>query len=478
MSVTLRPYQDEFVADLRGAMRQSKRVLGVAATGAGKTITFAYIAQHACARGNSVIIAAHRAEIVQQISVALQAMGIRHGWIMPGRTQTNDLVQVAMIQTLARRLDRIAPPSLFVIDEAHHATSGAYEQVMARFGDAFVLGVTATPERLDGKGLGSKFDKMVIGPQTRWLVENGFLSQYTYLAPPQIADFSGVKSRMGDYAIDQLAAIMDKATITGDVIGHYQRYLAGRSAIAFCINIAHAEHVSAEFNSAGIASASIDGNTERARRFELLAALGTGDLKVLTSCDLIGEGVDVPSVNGAILMRPTKSLSLHLQQVGRVLRLKPDGSKAVILDHVGNVHRHGMPDLARDWRLEGRDKKKKSEFKTKTCETCFRVFQVSPGWMAEAECGDDPETIGCVLTAPPAAQPRELQRREGELAEITEAPEWAGGINVVRAAGPEFKALLAKARTREQLAEIAKIRGYKPGWVFHQLSLRGEMRAA
>jgi len=470
--IQLRPYQADFVEALRGAMKRNRRVLGVAATGAGKTVVFSFIAHAASLRGKRIIIAAHRAEIVQQISNALTAFGLRHGWIMPGRTMTTDNVQVAMVQTLARRLEKIPAPDLFVIDEAHHATSGGYRTVMDTWAEAFVLGVSATPERLDGRGLSEVFDEMIVGPQTRWLVEQGFLSRYSYLAPPQVADFSGVKTRMGDFAIDELAAAMDQATITGDILAHYRKYLDGRSAVAFCVNIAHAEHMAAQFQAAGIAAASIDGKTEKPERMRLLAALGSGDLKILTSCDLIGEGVDVPSVNGAILARPTKSLALHLQQVGRVLRLKPDGSQAVILDHVGNVHRHGMPDIERNWTLAGKQKKKSAPtFKTKTCETCFRVFAVAPGWQAAAECGAEPGP-GCALSAPDAPTPREIKQMEGELAEVTESPEWAGGINVIRAQGPEFKAMLARARTREQLQEIARIRGYKRGWADHILRQR------
>ena len=472
--ITLRPYQTEFVEQIRSAMRASKRVLAVAATGAGKTVMFSYISYHAAMRSNRIIITAHRAEIVQQISNALHSMQIRHGWIMPGRTQTTDAVQVAMIQTLARRLDLIAPPTMLIIDEAHHATSGAYQAVMERFRDAYVLGVTATPQRLDGRGLSPPFEIMVIGPQTRELIEAGFLAPYTYLAPPQVADFSAVKKRMGDYAVDDLAAAMDKATITGDVISHYKRYLAGQSAIAFCVNIAHAEHMAAQFNAAGINAASIDGGTAKTDRGQLLQSLSDGSLKVLTSCDLIGEGVDVPSVNGAILARPTQSLSLDLQQIGRVLRPKPDGTKAVILDHVGNVHRHGVPDAARMWSLEGKAKKPKNQIKIRTCETCYRVFQVEPDWLTSADCGGDPQLEpGCVLLPPAEVKPRVLESRDGDLEMVDEAPAWAGGINIVRASGPEWKALVSRARSRDQLAEIARMRGYKPGWIHHILQQRG-----
>ena len=476
--IELRPYQTDFVGNLRSAMRRHRRVIGVAATGAGKTIVFTYIANSSVQRGKRVIIAAHRAEIVSQISKALTAFDVRHGWIMPGRTTTTDMVQVAMIQTLARRLDRVPSPDLLIIDEAHHATSGAYRAVMDAWDSAYVLGVSATPERLDGRGLSEVFDEMVLGPQTRWLIDQGFLSQYTHLAPPQVADFSGVKTSMGDYAVDDLASVMDQSTITGDLIAHYRQHLSGKSAIAFCVNIAHAEHVAEQFSSVGIAAASIDGKTETPERMRLLDALGSCELKVLTSCDLIGEGVDVPSVNGAILARPTKSLSLYRQQVGRVLRLKPDGSKAVILDHVGNVHRHGMPDIEINWTLSGRQKKKSAPtFKTKTCKTCFRVFAVAPGWQAAAECGAEPGPE-CALSDQDAPAPREIKHLDGELQVITDTPDWAGGINIMRAQGVEFKAMIHKAQTKDQLKQIARARGYKRGWEDHIMRQRGRRKEA
>lgn len=477
MVIQLRPYQEQFVADLRASMAKHRRVLGVAATGAGKTVVFTYITDSAIKRGKRVTILAHRQEILSQISKALGQFGIRHGWIIPGRTPTNDPVQVGMIQTVTRRLDKIQEPDICVIDEAHHAASGGYE-ALQKLWNCYYLGVSATPERLDGKGLYGSFDALVMGPQTGWLIANGFLSQYTYLAPPDGVDLTGIKTRMGDFAIDQLAQAIDKATITGNLINHYRRYLDGKSAIAFCVNIAHAEHVAAQFSEAGISAASIDGKTERNRRFQLLDQLGTGELKVLTSCDLIGEGVDVPSVNGAILARPTKSLSLHLQQVGRVLRLKPDGSKAVILDHAGNVRRHGMPDIEFPWSLEGTGRKK-VEYPVKTCETCFRAFHAVPGWKLESDCQNDMPT-GCILNpefAPDSSGgKREIAFRDGELAEVTADPAWTGGISIARAHGQEWKALLGKARTEDQLREIAQMRGFKRGWVKHMLKARGETR--
>lgn len=475
--VQLRPYQDDLVGAIRAGFARHRRVLAVAPTGAGKTVTFAYITNGAAAKGNPVIIVAHRAEIVAQISGALDAMGVRHGRIQPGHTMTNDIVQVAMIQTLARRLDRVPAPALLVIDECHHAVAGTWSRVTNAWPSTKILGVTATPARLDGRGLGNSFDTMVIGPLVRDLIEAGFLAKFTYLAPPQQVDLSSIKTEMGDYALSQLADAMDKSTITGDAMAHYRDHLGGRPAVAFCVTVAHAEHVAAQFVEAGYRAASVDGTMSREERLDRIQGIGNGRYQVLTSCELISEGVDVPVVSGAILLRPTKSLGMYLQQVGRVLRPKPDGSAAVILDHVGNVHRHGMPDAEREWTL---DTKKRDPCPVAQCDVCFRVYASGqPNWRAGQECGgvghdpceEYPEGCVLIVLGHEAPAPRDVEHVDGQLEIITSTPAWAGGADISR--GP-LAPILAKAQTMEQLQAIAKVRGYHHRWISHILTARSK----
>jgi superfamily II DNA or RNA helicase len=474
MTVVLRDYQEKAVDDIRAAMRAHRRVLFQLVTGGGKTIIFSYVTNGAVQKQKRVYIFAHRAEILRQISVAIGRYGMHHGWIAPGRTPTNDLCQVGMIQTAARRLDKLPPPDIIVIDEAHHCAAGQYEAILAAWPSAYVLGVTATPLRLDRKGLGKHFDIMVLGPPCRELIDRGFLAPFVYLAP-ELANFDNVKKRMGDYVNEAIAEIMDKPTITGSAIEHYKTYLPGKTAIAFCISVEHAKNVAEQFSNAGIPAASIDGKMEVTERQAVCRALETGDIKVLTSCELISEGFDAPSVNGAILLRPTASLAMKLQQDGRVLRVKPDGSPAIILDHVGNFHRHGLPDAPRDWTLDGCDKKKK-EFKTQKCKACFRVFAVEKNWRSNIKC-DQRDDADCLLHVSAKdtfmGEGRTVEHVDGQLSVITDSPAWAGGISISRAAGPEYKAMLVMADTREKLLEIAKFRGYNRRWVFHVLKSRG-----
>jgi len=435
---------------------------------------FSYITTHAAAKANRVIIMAHRSEIVAQISEALDVMGVRHGRIQPGHNMTDDLVHAGMVQTVARRIDLIPAPRFLIIDEAHHAISKSYRDIVSAWPDAKILGVTATPQRLDGRGLGAIFDHMVLGPTPAELIAGGWLAPYTYLAPPSRVDLSGVGKIAGDYITDQLAAAMDRPTITGDAVTHYQQHLPGRPAIAFCVTVEHAEHVAAQFAAAGISAASVDGTMDRATRRDRIQGLAGGKYRVLTSCALISEGLDVPAVAGVIQLRPTQSLSMFLQQIGRAMRPKADRSHAVILDHVGNVGRHGLPDAARNWSLT--DKQKKKAHPTQQCDVCFRVFAAGPGWkaaaLAETEC-EEPTDPDCVLRAEsqsaPPAPPKQV---DGALQVVTSTPEWTGGCDILSAGGPEWRALLARADTREKLDQIRRARGYKPQWVHFIMSGR------
>ncbi len=466
MSYVLRPCQVDLIdAGSQAYAKGARRVLMRADTGFGKTVCFAEITRRAFARGKRIIITAHRIEIVQQISRALDGFGVRHGRIQPGHTMTGDPVSVAMVQTLARRLDDVPEPDLLVVDEAHHAVSGTYERVSSRWQRARILGVTATPQRMDGRGLGDAFDAMVQAIPMAELIKLGYLAAYDYLAPPEKSDLSHVGTRAGDYKLDELAAAMDKAVVTGDAVEHYRDHLRGRPAIAFCVSIAHAEHVAAQFQQAGYRAASVDGTLRPDIRARLIASIGDGRLNVLTSCDLISEGTDIPAVAGAVLLRPTKSLGVYLQQVGRVLRPKADGSRAVIVDHVGNVHRHGLPDTPREWTLASRSKKAAAP-DMRTCKACFQVFRVAPGWMQEA-CDDEPECLfaergGASRPAPQVVDGRLEAMTPERLAELRAKP---------------LREVLTGHETRAELLEIARARGYAPGWAWHVMQERRQRAA-
>lgn len=450
--IELRGYQTSMVHDLRDAYRAGfKSPLLVAPTGSGKTTFFCYVTQKAVARGGRVLILVHRQELLRQTSATLGAFEIAHGLIASGQPATDDAVQVASVQSLMRRLARMTwAPTLIVVDEAHHTTATtAHGRILAHFDAARVLGVTATPCRLDGKGLGLEvcgfFDTLIEGPSVAELTKLGFLSPSVVYAPPCAVDLSGVASRGGDFAQDDLAEAMDKPAITGDAVNHYRRYAAGQPSIAFCVSVAHAEHVAEAFRAVGFQAASIDGSMDDATRAQRIADLGSGALNVLTSCEIISEGTDIPRVSGAISLRPTQSLALYLQQVGRVLRPFPGKREAVILDHVGNCHRHGLPDDPRAWDLNAVKRTKRqraqdeAEVRIRQCEQCYTVHRPAP------------KCPSCGFVYP--VQAREIEQVAGELTRVDPA-------ELRRLAKREQ----SEAKTLAELQALAARRGYKPGW--------------
>jgi superfamily II DNA or RNA helicase len=430
----LRPYQQQLVTDIRLQYQLAHRkVLAVLPTGAGKTVCFSHIAQAAAKKGNRVLIAVHRQELLDQ---ACRALPMPHGVIAANRAMDlSAAVQVASVQTLARRLHKLPRDffQLVIIDEAHHSNAGTWAKVLEHFQSAHVLGVTATPIRLDGRGLGEHYQAMVEGPSAQWLTDNGYLASARVFGPPGF-DTTGLRKRMGDF--DTKEAEHRIGTIMGDCLSHYRQHLSGQTAIAFCCSVAHAEAVAALFLQAGIPAASIDGSMDAATRRQLLSDLGTGRIKVLTSCALIGEGVDMPSVGGCILLRPTASVGLHLQMIGRCLR--PSGSKvAVVLDHVGNCLRLGHHLEPREWTLEGLKKQDREKAPSvKVCPKCYAAMA------SQARvCGECGHAF--------AAEVRELEQVDGELVEM---------------AARERKREQGKAQTLEQLRELGRQRGHRLGW--------------
>ena len=447
--MNLRTYQHQAVEQIRQAYRQGNRsVLFVLPTGGGKTVVFSHIAEQAAARGNRICVLVHRQELLRQASASLTGLGVRHGVIAAGRSMNLAApVQVASVQTLARRLHRIPGDyfQLLVVDEAHHSNAGTWARVLAHCSSARVLGVTATPCRSDGRGLGEHYQALVMGPTPAELTEQGFLAAARVLAPPGPSMIQ-VRKRMGDFDMSQAGQILQAGQALGDTLSHYRRYLDGQTAIAFCCSISHAEAVAELFNRHGVAAASIDGTMDSSTREQLLGDLGAGRLKVLTSCQLIGEGVDVPSVAGAILLRPTQSVSLHLQMIGRCLRPQP-GKTAVILDHVGNVLRLGHHLEEREWSLDGVAKKDRE--KSPSVKICPKCFAALPS--AKPTCPDCGHEF--------VAERRELVHVDGELEEITTTSR---------------KREQARATTLQDLIQVGQRRNMKNpvGWARHVLAAR------
>jgi superfamily II DNA or RNA helicase len=297
----------------------------------------------------------------------------------------------------------------------------------------------------------------VLGPTVRWLIDHGFLAEYRYVGPPKQADLSGLKVKMGDYIAAQVADAMDRNHITGDAESHYRQYFNGAPAIGFCATVAHARHVAEQYRAMGWRAAAVDGTTDPIEREHMLRAIGNGELNFLASCALIDEGTDLPNVQGCQILAPTNSLQRYLQRVGRTLRVKSDGSRAIILDHVGDAFdRHGLPDFKHRWTLEG--KKRGSSMRApgvRQCPKCYLAFKPAPKC---PDCGYEFPASAGVSLGP--------EVRAGELAEVT--GDWLK-------MGP-LKDVLRSATTRDQIDAIRKARGYHPNWTNVQISLRAGFR--
>jgi len=465
--ITLRDDQNQFISDLRTQLRDHQAVLGQAPCGFGKTVVAAFIAKSVMDKSRRVIFGVHRRDLITQTCKTFAKFGIPYGVIASGYPM--DLgrqVYVASIATLTNRMDRFKA-DLLVADEAHLSCSSGWSDAIDHYKStgAHVIGLTATPERLDGQGLNRHFTSIVRGPTVRWLMDQGHLSTYRLFAPPG-PNLDGVKSRAGDFASNELSAAMNKPSITGDAVSHYRKLAMGKRAMVFCVSIEHSIAVAEQFKQAGIMAAHIDGTTTPEDRKLAIMAFAKREINVLTNCSLCCEGFDMSAqcdmdcpIECVILLRPTQSLALYIQQVGRGLRRKPE--PGIILDHSGNTMRHGLPCEDREWKLEGREKKKATEtaIGVKICQKCFAALP---------SIAKNCQHCGFVFTA----KERKLEQRDGTLEEVD-----------VKAAKEikrrEEVKQQAKAQTLDDLIALGTARGYKrPSmWARHVFMSRNGLRA-
>lgn len=376
----LRGYQMEMLVEASRLMLAGhRRILLQLPTGGGKTVLAGQVLLSAQSLGLLAQFIVHRKELIDQTSLSFNSMGIKHGFIASGRPLDLDAQTIlAGVQTLVNRLGRVTVPNLAIIDEAHHSPAGNWQKTLAAYDGCFVIGLTATPERLDGRGLSDQYDVMVAGPSLSWLIENGYLCRYDYYAPSQ-PDLSEVPDQAGDYSRAAAASVMDKPGLIGDVVEHYLRLANGKRGVVFAASIEHSKNLAAAFRVAGVRAEHVDGTMLDAERARIDTAFRSGQLDILTNVDLFSEGYDVPGIHYVGLARPTKSRSLFLQQVGRALRLAKDKLYAIICDHAGNITTHKLPDSDYVWTLEGRVKRTAGSVNDdadpiRQCMTCYQVW--------------------------------------------------------------------------------------------------------
>ena len=453
-----RIYQQEAIQNCRNAFGISKKsVLLVMPTGAGKTVVFSQIAQNAVEKNNNVLILVHRRELVTQASKKLAAINVDHGIIAAKFKPTDAPIQIASVQTLVRRLDTTNfVPSLIIIDEAHHAVAGSWEKILNHYPKAIRLGVTATPCRLDGRGLKEFFDDLIIGPTIPELVEQGYLSPHRVFAAPKPVSLDGLKTRAGDFAKDELSERMKEYVIKGDTIEHWRKHANGVPSVAFCCDILHAEAVVERFNDSGINAGIITGEMKTDDRDQVINDLSNGSIQVLVSVDVVSEGFDLPIIGCAILLRPTKSEGLYLQQVGRILRPQKD-KVAIVLDHVNSTRDHGFVDDVRNWSLNAKRKSKRENQQAPSvtvCENCFATYR--PQRICPC-CGFEKEIAR-----------RKIRFEEAELIEL-KREEVRLNAEEKTQRNTEYK----NAKTLQDFLDIAERRGYKKGWAYFALKNKG-----
>ena len=481
MTLLLRDYQHELKEGLYREWRNGARnVLGVLPCGGGKTAVFSnIIAEHDCA---SVAIA-HRSELVSQMSVALARNGVRHRVIGPGSLVRN-VVQchimtmgrsyydagarcaVASVQTLTSRDDNDQwhrNVGLWVTDEVHHLLAdNMWGTAVGMFPNARGLGVTATPMRADGKGLGRHaeglIDSMVVGPGMRSLIDAGYLSDYRIFAPATAIDLSAVPvTASGDFSPEPLRAAMHRSRIVGDVVAHYLRLTPGKLGITFAVDIESAVELSEAYRAAGVPAEVLTGKTPANIRYKLLGMFARGEIKQLCTVDIISEGFDLPSVEVCSMGRPTQSYGLYVQQFGRAIRPLDGKTHAYILDHVSNVLRHGLPDSPRDWTLDRRQRRASNATETtvpiRICPACTgayeRVRTSCPycNHVPEPAGRGTPEQVDGDLAE---MTPEALARMRGEIAESEQ-------LRIPYGAEPPVEGALRKHH-RERLAAQAALR--------------------
>lgn len=439
--IELRDYQKELLDRLFEAYQNGcHSPCIVLPCGGGKSVVIADAAKRFTEKGRNVLFLVHRKELCAQIEKTFVSAGV-----------DMTLCRIVMVQTMVRRLKKAAPPDLIITDENHHSLAATYKKVYEAFPQSLRLGVTATPERMNGQGLIDVNDILIEGVDAKWLIEHHYLSPYDYYAPH--ITMPKFRIRRGDFDLGQITDFFKRhiKTIYGDTLSHYRRLADGKQAICYLPGLDASRSTAEMFTASGIPAAHIDGSTPASERDRIISDFRDGKVKILCNVDIISEGFDVPDCECVILLRPTKSLTLFIQQAMRCMRYKP-GKRAVIIDHVNNIATHGFPDEKREWKLGGHPKKKGEGISpVKCCKNCFSCVPV--GVRVCPHCGD-PFEIG--------------SRKAAEIRDDVKLVKISAAENRVRAyRRPE------ECRTVEELKAYAKMKGYKPGWVYYQQKARG-----
>ncbi|QFR23724.1 DEAD/DEAH box helicase [Schleiferilactobacillus harbinensis] len=455
MTYQLHPYQTNLVNKTRQSLATGhKAVLIVSPAGSGKSVVIAEIARMATEKGGHVMFMVHRRELVEQIMQTFIAddINLQHCTIMT-------------VGKIIHRMERLPKPTLIITDESHHALAKTYQKIYEHYPDVARVGFTATPWRMSGKGFTSVYDDMIVGPEVQWLIENHYLADYTYYAPTLIDSDKLKRSSTGDYTQASMNDAIKEPKIFGDVLAHYKRLTEGRQAIVYAHSVEASMQVAEMFKAAGISAAHADAKTPQRERDSIMRDFKAGKIRILCNVDLISEGFNVPDVGVIIMLRPTASLVLYIQQAMRGMRYEP-GKHAIIIDHVGNVMRFGPPRMPRadQWTLYDRKKKKRSGTPGPAIKTCPKCFAIVPAATTVCKlCGYVWET----------AETEDLEvDKTVKLGKLEESRFMVADYQKTHWAQKEPR----EAKNYTELRKIANARGYKPGWAYFQAKNLGLLK--
>lgn len=460
MEIKLRPYQQKFISEIRGQFSGGvKKVCGVAPCGAGKTVIAAFMIKSSLKRGKRTVFFVHRKELIEQTSRTFSELDIPHGIISSGvEFQPEMPVQIASVQTLVNRLRSVPEPDFLICDECHHILAKSYKKIINHWENAYLLGLTATPERMGGVRLGDVFESLVLAPTTAELIQMGNLTSFRYFAPDFKLSLEKLHTRHGDYVTSESADLMSGAKILCNIVDEYKRHAKGKSAICYCVNVEHSKLVAQRFNDAGISATQCDGTTPKAERQQIVEDFRLGKTKILCNAELFGEGFDVPNMDAVILARPTKSLTLFIQQSMRPLRPDPLNPKkvAIIVDCVDNFSHFGLPSQKRNWSLAPNKDKEPGEAPMKVCPQCNEVI---PAGTKICECGYEFKVEA-------------FSEVDGVTSEIPSSFQYY--LNIAEKRGYKkvwavYQFLENEVQSESEIISIRNFMGYKRGWEKYQL---------